>query len=283
MSYPATVYKVMIASPSDVASERKIIRDILSEWNAVHSEKRSIVLLPVGWETHASPEMGDHPQSLINEQMATSCDLLIGVFWTRVGTPTETYDSGSVEEIEKHIAAGKIAMLYFSAAPVELDSVDQEQYSKLKDFKASCKTRGLFEAYTDIGDFREKFYRQIQLKLNQHAYFNQASLDAQVLEPIAPPTPSLPKLTKLTKEAAFMLKSAAENDGTITHLQHLGGCMIQTNDTNFVEDQSPRNIAIWEGAIGELESFGLIQATSAKRQMFRVTRDGYEMAEVVNP
>lgn len=281
MSYPATVYKVMIASPSDVASERKIIREILSEWNAVHSENRGIVLLPVGWETHASPEMGSPPQSLINEQMATSCDLLIGVFWTRVGTPTEKYDSGSVEEIEEHINAGKIAMLYFSAAPVELDSVDQEQYSKLKEFKASCKTRGLFEAYADINDFREKFYRHIQLKLNQHEYFNPERGGGDVLEPVAPPPPSLPTLTK---EAAFMLKSAAENnDGTITHLQHLGGCLIQTNSINFVEDQSPRNIALWEGAINELESLGLIGATSGKRQMFRVTREGYNMAEIVNP
>ncbi|WP_198391594.1 hypothetical protein [Burkholderia ubonensis] len=61
MSYQATVYKVMIASPGDVAAERNIIREILNEWNTVHSEKMKIVLLPVGWETHSSPEMGAPP------------------------------------------------------------------------------------------------------------------------------------------------------------------------------------------------------------------------------
>jgi hypothetical protein len=31
MSYTATVYKVMIASPGDVAAERSIVREVLSE------------------------------------------------------------------------------------------------------------------------------------------------------------------------------------------------------------------------------------------------------------
>ena len=52
MSYNATVYKVMIASPNDVNAERGIVREILGEWNAIHSEKTSVVLLKVGWETH---------------------------------------------------------------------------------------------------------------------------------------------------------------------------------------------------------------------------------------
>ncbi|MFH4621427.1 hypothetical protein [Vibrio furnissii] len=58
MSFEAKVFNVMIASPGDVSSERAIIRDVIYEWNAVHSETRNIVLLPVGWETHSSPEMG---------------------------------------------------------------------------------------------------------------------------------------------------------------------------------------------------------------------------------
>lgn len=48
MSYEAKVFNVMIASPGDVASERTIIRDVIYEWNAVHSKSRNIVLLPVG-------------------------------------------------------------------------------------------------------------------------------------------------------------------------------------------------------------------------------------------
>ncbi|AJZ58938.1 hypothetical protein OI25_2959 [Paraburkholderia fungorum] len=279
MSYPATVYKVMIASPSDVVAERNIIREVLQEWNAVNSEKRKIVLLPVGWETHSSPEMGDTPQSIINEQIATTNDLLVGVFWTRVGTPTDKYMSGSVEEIEEHIKASKIAMLYFSSAPVMPDSVDPEQYAKLKEFKDSCKPRGLFEPYADLNDFKDSFYRHIQLKINQHEYFNtgDSSIETSlVLE-------SEQSLQKLSKEAATLLKDAAQDDGQIIHIRHMSGAMIQTNKISYTDDQTPRTLAIWEGAIDELENLGLIRAANAKREIFRLTREGYEMAEIVNP
>jgi hypothetical protein len=279
MSYTATAYKVMIASPSDVVAERNVIREVLHEWNAVNSEKRQMVLLPVGWETHTSPEMGSAPQTIINDQILLTCDLLVGVFWTRVGTPTDKYMSGSVEEIEEHIRASKIAMLYFSSSPVMPDSIDPDQYTKLKEFKESCKSRGLFEPYSDIGDFKEKFYRHIQLKINQHEYFNAGNV--QEANPIEESSQRLPKLSK---EAATLLKDAAQGeDGQILHLRHLSGALIQTNNTNYTEDQSPRNLAIWAGAIDELESLDLIRPANGKRESFRLTREGYEMAGIVNP
>ncbi len=77
MSYNAKVFNVMIASPGDVASERSIIRDVVYEWNAVHSKSRNIVLLPIGWESHSSPEMGGSPQDIINSQILDKCDFLV--------------------------------------------------------------------------------------------------------------------------------------------------------------------------------------------------------------
>jgi hypothetical protein len=69
MSYRATVFKVMIASPGDVASERTLIREVLAEWNAIHPEARKLVVLPVGWETHTSPAMGEPPQAIVNRHI----------------------------------------------------------------------------------------------------------------------------------------------------------------------------------------------------------------------
>ena len=40
MGYNARVFNVMIASPSDVASERSIVREVIYDWNAVHSERK---------------------------------------------------------------------------------------------------------------------------------------------------------------------------------------------------------------------------------------------------
>ena len=47
--------------------------------------------------THSRPQMGDRPQELINKQLVGHCDLLIGSFWTRLGTPTGRAESGTAE------------------------------------------------------------------------------------------------------------------------------------------------------------------------------------------
>lgn len=276
MTYQANVYKVLIASPSDVAEEREIVREVLNEWNAVHSEKHGIVLLPVGWETHASPEMGDHPQVLINKQLASDCDLLVGVFWTRAGTPTNKYLSGSIEEIEEHIAAGKLAMLYFSSAPLAPGALDPEQYQKLLNFQKSCRTRGLFESYSNIDDFKNKLYRHIQLKINNHEFFktkDRAKGNAESAEPSLLPS-------KLTEEAANLLRHAAgDAGGAIMRIRHLGGTMIQAGSANFDDNQDARITARLEGALEDLEKLGFVKAANTERTMFRVTRDGYKATE----
>src|SRR5471030_2439313 len=135
MPYKAKVIKVMIATPSDVAEERRVIRDTVYEWNYVHSEDKDLVLMPVGWESHASPSMGERPQAIINKQVLENCDLLIAAFWTRLGTPTGKASSGTVEEIEEHLKAGKPAMIYFCSKPVALDTVEEKQRKALAKFK----------------------------------------------------------------------------------------------------------------------------------------------------
>lgn len=264
----------MIASPSDVAAERAAIRQTLADWNVIHSESRRIVLLPIGWETHSSPQMGQHPQKVLNEQILDRSDLLVGVFWTRIGTPTPTHPSGSVEEIEEHISAGKPVMLYFSNQPVRLDSVDGEQYAKLSDFKASCQERGFFEEYSDIAEFREKFFRQLQLKLNDDPYFAAAESGSQVVEFSA----SQPVLSE---EAKLLLAAAAQGDGVIMRLAYLGGTDVQAGGRNFIESNDRRSVAKWEAAVDELEREGLTQDKAGKRELYFVTHEGFRVADAL--
>jgi len=277
VSYEAKVFNVMIASPGDVASERTIIRDVIYEWNAVHSESRNIVLLPVGWETHSSPEMGGTAQEIINNQVLEKCDLLVGVFWTRIGTPTTEYASGTVEEIEEHIKSGKPAMLYFSTQPVALDTVDQEQYTQLKKFKESCKSRSLYESYDSRSSFKDKFYRQLQLKLNQHTMFQEVS-SAFTTEVVESKTP----LPQLSDESMILLKEASQDrNGTVMHLRHLSGTNIQTNSKNFIESNERREVARWEAAIEELVSKELLTERGYKGEIFEITNLGYQIADMI--
>ncbi len=135
MAYKATVMPVMIASPGDVAEEREIARKVIHDWNDVNSQRSKVMLAAVGWDSHSSPELGERPQELINKRILKDCDILVGVFWSRLGTPTGKSNSGTIEEIEEHVAAGKPAMIYFSSRPVEPNSVDPDQYNQVKDIQ----------------------------------------------------------------------------------------------------------------------------------------------------
>jgi hypothetical protein len=135
--------------------ERKAIPEVVTLWNAQHSLRTAAILEPVLWETHARPELGGRPQSIINKQIVNNCDILVGAFWTRLGTHTGEAESGTVEEINEFRAAGKPVLLYFSSAPVVYESVDQEQYKRLHDYRERVKSEGIVFSYDSVAEFRE--------------------------------------------------------------------------------------------------------------------------------
>lgn len=276
MSYPATVFSVMIASPSDVGEERVIVREVIAEWNAVHAKTRSIVLLPVGWETHSSPEMGAHPQEIINRQVLEQCDLLVGVFWTRIGTATPDHESGTVEEIEKHIAAGKPTMLYFSSKPVAPESLIPEQYVKLKEFKASCQSRGLYATYDTTNDFKAAFSRQLQIILNDHAMFKAAAASKFPVTTLAGN-----REPELSPQAKQLLKSASRDEqGLIQRMKMApAGIMLNTERREFVATHDPRKAALWFAAIEQLLAANLIENVKPNGAVMKVTARGYDVAD----
>ncbi|MGM0582930.1 MAG: DUF4062 domain-containing protein [Bacteroidota bacterium] len=276
MSFSARVFKVFIASPSDVANERRVVRQVLNRWNEINAEKYGIILHPVGWETHSSPEIGDHPQKLINENVLEDCDLLIGVFWTRFGTPTEDYDSGTEEEIEEHIKTGKPTMLYFSNQPVAPENLDQEQFEKVQNFKEKYQDRGLYEEYSSIEDFQKKLSEHIQIKINNDPIFDVE--EALTIENLESPTQKISE--SLSEEAKKLLQEAANDPhGNILNVSSLDGKTIQANGINLNSENTPRSRAKWENALEELEQLELVKSANYKREVFKVTQLGFEVAD----
>lgn len=273
MPYNATVINVMIASPGDVATERNIVRSAIHNWNAVHSLDRRVILVPVGWDTHSVPEMGDRAQALINKQILQSCDLLVAIFWTRLGTPTGTASSGTVEEIEEHLESGKPAMLYFSNAPVRPDSVDDNQYKALRDFRASCQQRGLIETYDSLEEFREKFWRQLaQTVIREYGNI--------VLNPTAEidtSAPAIPQLSDTAKQ--LLLEAARDQSGMVMCIRVMGGLLVQTNNKQLAQMGDARSEARWKGAIAELVNHEFMEARGQKGEVFGLTNEGYQLAD----
>jgi hypothetical protein len=270
------LYRVMVASPGDVSMERRVAADVIHEWNAIHSNDRRMALMPVGWESHASPAMGDRPQAVINRQILQDCDLLVAMFWTRLGSPTGVSASGTVEEIDEHVRAGKPAMIYFSSAPVRLDSVDEEQYTALRQFKEECRKRGLVEEYESLAEFREKFARQLAQTVIR-SFGREDDADTAPLD--ASRSRQVPDLSEAARE--LLLEASKDGSGTILCLNTMGGSYVQTNGKSFTEQGNARSEARGRGTVRELEDLRLIEDRSHKGEVYSVTDTGYRIAELL--
>lgn len=170
MSFKANVLKIMIASPEEVEEERRIVTGAIYRWNDTNASARQLVLLPVKWETHSTPQLGVPAHTVINRQRLDDADIVIGIFGTLTGTPTEEYVSGTVEEIKKHVAAGKAAKIYFSEMPIPQKRVDQNQYSLVQKFREELNSSGLYAVYDSMQQFRDSFEHHLALELNHPRY-----------------------------------------------------------------------------------------------------------------
>lgn len=167
MTFQATVVRIFVASPSDVTDERAAVVQEIRDWNAAHAHETDLILEPVRWETHATPEMGERPQAIINRQLVRQCDILIGIFWTRLGTPTGEAQSGTIEEIRDFERAGKPVLLYFSDREVSPRKIDQDQYERLQAFRVDCEERGLISGFESVPELREQLGRHLPSAIRQ--------------------------------------------------------------------------------------------------------------------
>lgn len=154
---------VLIASPMDVADVREAVQRVFTRWNDVNDPTS---LHPVRWESAAVPAMGDHPQHLLDRQLIDRCDLLIAILWSRLGTPTPTERSGTLEEIREFIKAKGPArvMVYFCNRPVP-HNIDLIEFTRLRDFKDEMKTCGLFHEFAKVEEFETELYRHLDVKV----------------------------------------------------------------------------------------------------------------------
>lgn len=132
-------YDLLISCPGDVINELKIIERIIKKFNDTYSDILSIRLNMKHWSKNSYNQSGGNAQDLLNKQFVHDCDAAIAIFWTRFGTPTDKYGSGTEEEIEDMISAGKQVFMYFSDKSINpellLSEESQKQYQKVKKFQ----------------------------------------------------------------------------------------------------------------------------------------------------
>lgn len=99
------------------------------------------------WKTHGTPQSGVRPQEAINRQFVRSSDILVGLFWTKIGTSIGIAESGTVENIDLFVASGETTLLYFSRRPIDSNKID---LSYRRDVQKALN--GSFTGFTNRGD-----------------------------------------------------------------------------------------------------------------------------------
>lgn len=266
MPYLATVIEALIASPGDVKEERKIARDVILKWNQINGKKEGLIILPRMWEIDATPEMGGDSQEIINKQLVKDSDLIIAIFWTRLGTPTARADSGTVEEINQHISTGKPTMVYFSRKPINYDmSFDQRE--ALRTFEGEIRSKGLLGEFTNDAEFKER----VRDDLERTAH--------RILEAISErsSTPSISTVSSTSlSDKALMLLSVTTKSNNLQFYKVRGvlGERVWSGDTTFTQGDNPKDLIAWKGAIEELLFNDFCRDLNGKGQFFELTEKG---------
>jgi hypothetical protein len=158
---------VLIASPGDARPARDAVEQAVHEWNDNRSDAAGMILRPRRWEMAAVPISGrGDAQSVINSQLVDSSDIVIGLFYHRLGSPTLRAASGTAEEITRSVAAGKLVHLYFAEKKLPND-VDVDQLSALRMFRREMQQSGLIGSFKSETQLRHEVLRVLEYDVMQ--------------------------------------------------------------------------------------------------------------------
>ena len=174
MARTITLFKIFVASPSDLNDERNLIADIVDELNLSFLNKSDVKIELVKWETHANPGVEDYSQKVINTDIGDDYDIFIGLMWSKFGTRTQEYGSGTEEEFNNAYTKYKVfsssvkIMFYFKQAPIQFDKIDTESIISIRNFKSSLGDKGvLYWDYNTIEEFQKLLRIQLTRKIQE--------------------------------------------------------------------------------------------------------------------
>jgi len=158
--------RLVVASPGDVQPERDALPSVIEEINRGVAADRGLHLVLSRWETDSYPGFhADGPQGLIDPILnIADCDLLIGIFWKRFGTPTADGKTGTEHEFNlahqawKEKGSPQIFVYFNEKAYTPKSKAETEQWGQVLEFKERFPKEGLWWPYKGKAQF-EKLVR----------------------------------------------------------------------------------------------------------------------------
>ncbi|MCP4407855.1 MAG: SUMF1/EgtB/PvdO family nonheme iron enzyme [Gammaproteobacteria bacterium] len=168
--------RIVLSSPGDVEGERQVMQNVIDEVNHVVALDRGLHLELSRWETDAYPGFhAEGPQGLIDPVLKIEeCDILLGIFWKRFGTPTTKAQSGTEHEIRAAISSWKkrkrpVIMMYFKEEPFyPKNEEEHNQHGLVIRFRSDFPKEGLYWTFKDVSEFENLARRHLSNFIREH-------------------------------------------------------------------------------------------------------------------
>lgn len=136
------------------------------------------VVLPLHWELHSAAEHGLRPQASLNAQLVEAADIVIAIFWHRLGTATGKAESGTVEEIEEARKRGAYVGVLRCVRDVDPRAVDPDQAKNLNEYFERIRSESLMLPYEAEADLQERVDTILTRAVTRSATRAEAATDA---------------------------------------------------------------------------------------------------------
>jgi HEAT repeat protein len=164
------ILRIVVASPSDVQAERDALPAVIKKLNKRIAAERGLRLEISRWEEDAYAGFHiDGPQGLIDAVLRIEeCDIFIGIFWKRFGTPTKEARSGTEHEFKLAYEAWKKKgspqiMIYFNQKPYTPKSkAETDQWGHVLEFKENFSEEGLWWSFKGKAQFADLVYDHLE-------------------------------------------------------------------------------------------------------------------------
>lgn len=169
MPKPVISYSLLISCPSDVGAYLENVEKAISSFNHTFGKQNGITIETMHWtkDTYSNMSRDGTAQGEINKQLLIEADMLVGIFWTRFGQPTEKFGSGTEEEINFMMDEGKPVILYFLDKPVPPSQIDLEQIKRINEFKEKHKNDGLYRVLESEAELSLKLRDELELRFSK--------------------------------------------------------------------------------------------------------------------
>lgn len=249
---PKRQISVFIASPSDLASERKAFKETVEELNKGFGDGAGVEFRPYGWEDE-NAETGRRVQGVINKRIAEA-DLFVLVLHRRWGqeAPDSRYSSYTEEEFRIAIERWKTTqspevLVFFKSVDAPSIADPGEQLKKVLAFKKELE-QGRDVLSRPFQDERD-FAREIDKHLRSFARGEFERLDEQATA-IAIPAAIIDDLASATREGEALVRGAEERQRLVKSAGKSAGAELESAmaDLTLVKARQ-KNFALARAAV----------------------------------